>query len=172
MNIYEKIQLVRNELSNKKLKKSGKNTYSNYDYYELGDFLPQINNLMHEHKLFSLVKFDADTATLTILDSEKPEDRIEFFSPMASIELKGAHAIQNIGAIETYQRRYLYMMAFEISESDIIDQSKPIEKKQVQNDEAQNDEVAMITEAQVTVLRSKMKQKGKEESKDLEKTYR
>ena len=35
--------------------------------------------------------------------------------------MKGAHAIQNLGAVETYQRRYLYLAAFEIVENDGLD---------------------------------------------------
>ena len=40
---------------------------------------------------------------------------------MASAQLKGVHEIQNLGAVETYQRRYLYMVAFEIVEADVLD---------------------------------------------------
>jgi hypothetical protein len=47
---------------------------------------------------------------------------------MAKAELKGAHPIQNLGAVETYQRRYLWMTAMEIVEHDILDASKPAEE--------------------------------------------
>lgn len=120
MNIYEKLQSMRVKLQSMSLKKSGKNTYAGYSYYELGDFLPHINTLMMEHKVTSLVSF-GERATLTLVNAEKPEERITFESPMESANLKGAHPIQNLGAVETYSRRYLYMTAFEIVESDALD---------------------------------------------------
>jgi hypothetical protein len=45
---------------------------------------------------------------------------------MAEANLKGTHPIQNLGAVETYQRRYLWMTAMEIVEHDILDASEPV----------------------------------------------
>ena len=39
---------------------------------------------------------------------------------MAKAELKGAHEIHNLGAVQTYQRRYLWMTALELVEHDAI----------------------------------------------------
>ncbi len=119
MNIYEKIQTIRCELQKLNLKKSGKN--QNFPYYELADFLPKINELCLEHKLFPFVVFGPELAVLTIVDGAKPEDSVIFTSPMAEAQLKNCHPIQNLGAVETYQRRYLYMAAFEIVEHDALD---------------------------------------------------
>lgn len=124
MNIYEKLQTMRVALQTQNIKKGGKNTYAKYDYYELADFLPQINKLMAENKVTSIVTFTKETATLTLVDCEKLDARIEFTSPMAAAQLKGVHEIQNLGAVETYQRRYLYMVAFEIVEADVVDASQ------------------------------------------------
>lgn len=121
MNIYEKLLKIRVDLQGKKLKKTGNNKFAGYTYYELGDFLPTLNKLCLENKIVTITTFDIAYATLTIIDAEKPEDIIEFTSPMAEASLKGCHAIQNIGAVETYQRRYLMMLAFEIVESDALD---------------------------------------------------
>jgi hypothetical protein len=51
MNIYEKLQTVRVALQNKNLKKGKTNTYSNYQYYELADFLPDLMQLMKDSKM-------------------------------------------------------------------------------------------------------------------------
>ena len=118
MNIYEKLQNCRCELQNLRLKKSGQNKFAGYWYYELGDFLPAINNLFLKHKLCSFITFTDLQATLHIIDSEKPETDLIFTSPMRNSVLKGCNEIQNLGAIETYQRRYLYMTALEIIEHD------------------------------------------------------
>lgn len=58
---------------------------------------------------------------MTIVNVEEPEEKLEFKSPMKSANLKGCHDIQNLGAVETYQRRYLYMNALEIVEHDPLD---------------------------------------------------
>jgi len=51
-NIYAKLNVVRLELS-KNLQKSGKNTYSKYDYFQLKDFMPQAIALCNEQGLFT-----------------------------------------------------------------------------------------------------------------------
>ena len=121
MNIYEKLQEARVELQGMNLKKSGKNSFAQYDYFELADFMPHINQIMLDKKLTGFCSFTEDLASLTLVNSEKPEERIVFTSPMSKANLKGCHAVQNLGAVETYQRRYLYTTAFEIVEADLLD---------------------------------------------------
>ena len=121
MNIYEKLAGMRYKLSGMNIRKSGKNAFAGYDYYELGDIVPPITELEMQHKVVSFVTFLSDKATLTLVNAEKPDEMIVFESPMADATLKGAHAIQNLGAVETYQRRYLYMAAYNIAESDFFD---------------------------------------------------
>lgn len=118
MNIYEKMETAKVMLQKKELKKTGENKFSNYKYYELGDFMPAINEICLELKIFTKVNFDPDFATLTIIDIEKPESTLTYNSEMVKAELKGCNTIQALGGIQTYQRRYLYMNAFEISEND------------------------------------------------------
>ena len=132
MNIFEKIQKMRCELQDMKIKKSGENKFAGYKYYELGDILPPINKLMLANKCAAIVSFDNEYARLKVVNCEAPEETIEFTSPMASASLKGAHDIQNLGAVETYQRRYLYMTAFEVVESDFFDatQGKEVRKQE------------------------------------------
>lgn len=120
-NIYEKLQEMRVELQQMNIKKSGKNKFAGYDYYELGDILPPINELQSKYKTCSFINFDSEKATLTIINTEKTEEKIEFTCPMTSISLKGAHDVQNMGALQTYNRRYLYMNCFEIVENDYFD---------------------------------------------------
>jgi hypothetical protein len=42
---------------------------------------------------------------------------------MKELDIKGANAMQSLGGIETYQRRYLYMSALDITENDMFDAS-------------------------------------------------
>ena len=112
---------MRMDFAKKNVKKSGVNKFAGYNYYELSDIMPPILELELKYKALSFVTFTPDKAILTLIDAEKPDDSIVFESPMAEASLKGAHAIQNLGAVETYQRRYLYMTAYEIVEADVLD---------------------------------------------------
>lgn len=120
MSVYIKLNLVRIELQSSQLTKSGHNKFAGYKYFELGDFMPTVNTLFNKHKLCGVVSFVSDLATLTITDAEDGS-QVVITSPMGSANLKGCHEVQNIGAVETYQRRYLWVAALEIVEHDILD---------------------------------------------------
>lgn len=122
MTVHKKLMQARIKLQNTELKKSGENKFAGYKYFELGDFLPQTMQIFHDLQLCSVVSFDTDYARLCITDTEDGTT-ITITSPMAEANLKGAHPIQNLGAVESYQRRYLWLAAMEIVEHDIIDAS-------------------------------------------------
>lgn len=122
MSVYAKLNKARRILQGKKLTKSGHNKFAGYQYFELGDFLPTVQEIFSDLGLCGIVSYTAETAKLTIIDAEKPEgERVEITSPMGSAALKGCHEVQNIGAVETYQRRYLWVTAMEIVEHDALD---------------------------------------------------
>jgi len=117
-NVYTKLMQARLKLQNTSLTKSGHNKFAGYKYFELGDFLPTIQNIFNELGLCGVVSYTQELATLTITDGT---DNIVITSPMGSAALKGCHEVQNIGAVETYQRRYLWVTAMEIVEHDVLD---------------------------------------------------
>jgi len=121
MNIYEKIQLVKQGLLESNLKKSGENKFAGFKYYELADITPKLIELCNKHKLHTSISFTRDLAILTITNIEKIEEQVVYTSPMEELELKGCNKIQALGGTETYQRRYLYMAAFDIIENDMFD---------------------------------------------------
>ena len=120
MSVYKKLQDARMKLQNTELKKSGHNKFAGYKYFELGDFLPSIQKICAEMGLCGVVSFNHDMAFLQILDVEDGTS-IMFTSPMSSAALKGCHDVQNLGAVQTYLRRYLWVNAFEIVEHDALD---------------------------------------------------
>jgi hypothetical protein len=120
MKIHKKLMQARIELQRKELNKSGHNKFANYKYFELSDFLNEIQQIFNNFNLCSVVSFSKEYATLTIFDCDSDES-IVFTSPMADANLKGTHPIQNLGAVETYSRRYLYVTALEIVEHDALD---------------------------------------------------
>ena len=142
MNVYQKVQAVKSEILKANLKKSGKNKFANFDYYELSDIMPTIIELCKKYKLYTHVTFNEEYAVLTIIDTENKQaseiayaKEVRFTSPMRELELKGCNAIQSLWWVESYQRRYLYLMAFDISESDMFDAvSWKEEKKEKKED--------------------------------------
>jgi len=127
MSVHKKLMQARVDLQNTQLKKSGLNKFAGYTYFELGDFLPTIQFIFHKVGLCGVVSYTAEMATLTIVDTEDGTVLL-VTSPMADANLKGTHPIQNLGAVETYQRRYLWMTAMEIVEHDAFDSGdqKPV----------------------------------------------
>lgn len=125
MKVYKKLQQARLKLQSAPLKKSGKNRFAGYEYFELADFLPTIQTIFQEVGLCGTVSFGTEIASLTIVDVDAAEADnpkfISFSSPMSTAELKGCHAIQNLGAVQTYLRRYLWVAAMEIVEHDALD---------------------------------------------------
>jgi hypothetical protein len=171
MSIFKKLNEARLELQSLSLKKSGKNTYSNFTYYELGDFLPAINELCDKHGL--LTRFNIisergiEKAILTIYDVDKPTDKIEFVSPTAEVEIGrkkdgtgGAEPIQNLGGKITYMRRYMLMTAFEMVESDMVDAIKKELTDTLEKEDLQKINKAK-TEEELTKVCGKLKSKYK-----------
>ncbi len=140
MTVQAKLMKARLMLQGKELKKSGHNKFAGYNYFELGDFLPVVQEIFAGLGLCGIVSYTADLASLTITDSEGGS--ILITSPMGSAALKGCHEVQNVGAVETYQRRYLWVTAMEIVEHDVLDATtgaeQPKSAKPVTKDEWDN----------------------------------
>jgi len=148
LNLFTKLQIVRAELSKMNLKKSARNDFSKYNYFELSDFLPSINELCLQYHLFTYCDINSDIARITAVDCDNPEMVFTLTMDSAEVELKGMNKIQGIGSQNTYMRRYLYMALFEISESDTIDaltgkDNKPTKGKK-DTKSAENDKKAQM----------------------------
>ncbi len=128
--VHKKLMAARIMLQNAPLKKSGHNKFAGYSYFELGDFIPTINQIFNEVGLCGVVSYDTEIASLTITDTDDGTNII-ITSPMAEANLKGCHPIQNLGAVETYTRRYLWVTAMEIVEHDALDSSAPIKEEKI-----------------------------------------
>lgn len=122
MSVYKKLQGARHELSKANLKKTGHNSYGGWFYYELGDFIPTVHKLFDAVGLCGVVTF-GENATLTIYDTES-EGKVEFSTPIVYAEAAKGQPIQMLGSTHTYLRRYLWLMAMEIVESDSVDAEK------------------------------------------------
>jgi hypothetical protein len=131
MNVYQKLNEARDEFHQAKLKKSGHNKFANYYYFELGDFVIPALEIFKQIGLTSIISFGKEEASMTIVNNDKPEEKIVLTSPMSSAALKGCHEVQNLGAVQTYLRRYLWVAALEIVEHDALDGTVGSEKKTI-----------------------------------------
>lgn len=148
-NIYLKLARARAALRLKALIPTGKNTFTKFNYFELGDFLPAALDALDVEGLTPVINYGADTATLTISDGE---ECIVFSTPTAPVEMKSCQPIQSLGAQQSYLRRYLYLTAMEITEHDALDENAggpllktddgPAKKEPAPKDEANNGNVA------------------------------
>ena len=121
MSIYKKLSDAREHFHALELKKTGHNKFAGYKYFELGDFLIPALNVLKIYGIVSVISFGKEIATMRLIDIDRPDNFIEITSPMSSAALKGAHDIQNLGAVQTYLRRYLWVAALEIVEHDALD---------------------------------------------------
>jgi len=157
MNIYEKINMARIKFQSLNIKMGGNNTFAKYSYFELADILPNMNAICAEVGLCNIISFTATDAIMTIVNVENPEENILITSPMSTADLKGCHEVQNLGAVQTYLRRYLYQTAYEIIESDALNKTQnpnePIEKKKP---EPVVDEAELRNRAKTLLEKSKM----------------
>ncbi|MCI9434740.1 MAG: hypothetical protein HFI86_05680 [Bacilli bacterium] len=139
--LNESIIKIRVDLQNSKIKKSGKNKYAGFDYYELADFLPKLNELMLQYGINDKFTIEEDKATLILIKGEEtqtyniPFERFE--TPLVNrkdkagnyvkdkngeyIQIPSMQDIQYLGALNTYYKRYLYLNAFGITDGEVID---------------------------------------------------
>lgn len=163
MSVHKKLMQARLRLQQAELKKSGHNKFAGYFYFELGDFLPTTQEIFHELGLCGVVSFTAEVASLTVVDTDGG-GQIVFTSPMGSANLKGCHEVQNIGAVETYQRRYLWGTAMEIVEHDALDSSEPVK-------EAKTTSKAKPTDGAMASLSDKERQTARKIADAIQQAY-
>lgn len=137
MNIYEKLNEARARFLAAPVKKSGINRFAEYKYFELEDIVPPATAIFKDVGLVYLVSFAGGEAVGTLVNVTNPEEIITFASPMVPLTVTdkdgtvkppaGMNSIQALGGAETYQRRYLWMLALDIVEADAFDstQGKP-----------------------------------------------
>lgn len=123
--LNESIIKIRVELQKSKLKKSGKNKYAGFDYYELKDFLPRLNELLLQENINDKFSIENDEVILTLMKGEEKQEYkmpfVLFETPLNKNGSKSMQDIQYLGALNTYYKRYLYLNAFGITDGEVID---------------------------------------------------
>lgn len=141
MSLNESIIKIRVELQKAKLNKSGHNNFAGFDYFELKDFLPKLNELMLQEGINDRFFIGKDMAFLELIKGEESQiysiPFMMFPTPMtykkdrkgnflrdengSPIQVPSMQDIQYLGALNTYYKRYLYINAFGITDGEIID---------------------------------------------------
>lgn len=140
-NLNECIIAIRVKLQSSTIKKSGKNKYAGFDYFELADFLPKLNELMLEEQINDVFTIENEEAKLILRKGEESQEYkipfVMFDTPLVFkkdknnnfvkdknneyIQIPSMQDIQYLGALNTYYKRYLYLNAFGITDGEIID---------------------------------------------------
>jgi len=141
--IHARMAKIKKELSDTKIEKSGFNKFAGFKYHELSDFIEVVNKLNDKHGVNDVVNIDkiSGSCTLTLYNVEDAKDFITVVTPYEEAQMLGkggapsnVDKIQRMGSTITYNRRYLYMTAYNIQESDGVDSNdttppKPTPKK-------------------------------------------
>lgn len=122
--VMKKLQKSRVDWQSKPRKKSGFNKFQNFKYFVLKDILPTVNEIFNKNGLYSQYNLTKDYAELIITDSSTG-DYLVYKIPVQKLDNP---TMQNIGAINTYSKRYLYMNALEIEEDEDELDSQDLEK--------------------------------------------
>ena len=128
MTVYKKLQEARTEMSRRPLKKSGKNKFAGYEYFELQDILPTAHDVFNKVGLCGVFSIFDNVASLQVYETDTGAS-ISFQSPLVMAENAKGQAIQSMGSTHTYFRRYLWLMVLELTEHDAVDSSDPGDKK-------------------------------------------
>jgi hypothetical protein len=121
MNIYAKLIEARKQFLASGVKKSGVNRYAEFKYFTLDDIIPVKQKIFEDLGLLDVISFNNEAATLALVNASNPTETILFTSPLRDDESLIKNPIQKLGAIETYVRRYLYMLVLDIVESDAVE---------------------------------------------------
>jgi len=132
--IHERMAIIKNELAKKTIKKSGHNKFAGFKYHELTDFIEHINELNFEHGVNDCIQIDEvhNECRITLTNVNNVEDSYTIITPFREAEMLGkggaassVDAVQRMGSTITYNRRYLYMTAYNIQENDGVDGNEP-----------------------------------------------
>ena len=132
MNIYEKLQQAREDIQKKQIKKEGNGSTGKreYNYFRLDEIIPLVTETCKKYNIFRYTTFPNNEGVLVLINLDKLDEKIEFKTPISIKAMLGGTEVQNIGAMQTYMRRYLDVLAFDIVEHDAVEEDVPITVRQ------------------------------------------
>lgn len=170
MKLIQKLAKAKAEIKATKLKKEGRNSFSNYDYFTPSQIEHLVQTVCESNNL--LTKFDLErnalgvTGKLTIYNCDSDET-ICFEMATAIPEIKATNIAQQLGGCVTYTERYLKMSAFGITDSNLdFEASKETKQTEKPYFTAQLFEKAKIAGATIEQIKKKYSL-----TPDMEKLY-
>lgn len=122
LNICQKLLLVRDEFAQAEIKRSGKNMQLSSKFFELADIVPIARPIFNKYRLLHHTTMASGKAVMTIIDVDSPDNKIVFELDVQTYDgNKAVTPPQAYGAVVTYYRRYLYMVALDIVEADYLE---------------------------------------------------
>ena len=134
MNLYQKVAKIKGEMSSMKFSKTGRNSFTKFNYFQLDDFEPTLEKLCSQYGIVTYFMFALDAARMVVVDADDPTQKIEVDSPVDVSFGKTSSKMQDIGAMQTYARRYLFMSFFGITESDFLDEVAGMDNPKSEDD--------------------------------------
>lgn len=127
-NVYQKLIEARERFLVSDINQSGKNMQMSFKYFELKDIVPTVTHIFNDMGLVAIASFTDTVATLKIVNTENPDEAIDFEVPFNQIQPIVSNAgkqvtndMQALGSSITYMRRYLYLIAMDICVNDEIE---------------------------------------------------
>ena len=168
LKVSKKLQQARVEWLKEIREKSAKNSHFRNTYFVLKDILPPVTKIFNKLGLYSHFNLLKDHGALVIVDLDSGE-RVKYKLPIQNIA--NNFTMQNIGAINTYAKRYLYMNALEIEENeDAIDKNNDDETPLIPKEKLSKEELIKNISGVVNgkQLETFLKNRKKEKLEDFE----
>lgn len=134
--ILQKIFEARKIIKASKMKKEGKNSYSNYSYFTPEQVEQLVWLACEKVNLMTFFQLKRENENyigeLLVIDLDS-EDNMIFTMPTAIPDIKAANVAQQLGGCVTYTERYLKMSVFGIVENSLdFDSQEPEQPQQPQ----------------------------------------
>ena len=157
LKVLKKLDQAREIIRTSPVKKLGRNTYSNYDYYTPEQVSTLTSSAAKEVGIINIFGTYYNeyglNAKLDIVDLDSGET-ITFTQVTAIPEIKATNVAQQLGGMNTYSNRYLLMFAYDIVDNNLdpdttentkrtVEQKKTASKPKSKTD---TDERVVLTE--------------------------
>lgn len=131
-NIYDKIMTARLLFLESNPKKTGKNSFQNFNYFELSDIIPAATRICNNLGLYTEINLTSKMATMKVVNIDDPKEIILYHLPVPEINGKDSNKLlQDTGKTETYLRRYLYLLFLDIAVPDEVDSQDMNKNKRI-----------------------------------------
>lgn len=156
--IMKKLLEARIKFAQANVKKTGKGVIdgNEYTFYTLNDIIPTKNNIFKELGMVDIITYNNQEAKLELFDTDDLKESITFTSPMPNdLRSVNLNQMMAIGGCQTYQRRYLYVTALDISEPDHLENGR--EKAETEKSDNSSEEKTEKTSKPASKKQTKKK---------------